>query len=438
MNETNHSTGDIKKKSSDRTRKYFIYLFIILIFVQIMDAYTTSYTAAFPSKIIEEFLSGYSINEANAIYAICVGIATAGMYFVFITQYLADKIGRKYMLAFTTFGMGFSALLLALSTSIIMFTIFLFCTYLFFSTDMWLIYINEESPAEKKGYYSNLLLAFGIAGPILMPIFRSIFITENSPVGSWRGMTLFPILVGIPLSIIILITFKETRIYEKYREEENLAGRSPVLLKDNIRALFQSEKKGEYKIVLVMSFFTGLNFIFLQMAESFIQSETALQESQVNLVILIVALSVIIGYLSTGALADRVGRVPLIYVFSILMPIASIFLYVGSTLTLAQGAFIIVVLGICLGYVAFNNVNILLRIVMFEITPTERRATAGGTRLLIFAFGMTTGFIIGSVFTLFLGLGVAFIVLSIPLLINVFLTKKYIKETKGTDLKEVK
>lgn len=101
-----------------------------------MDAYTTSYTAAFPSKIIEEFLSGYSVNEANAIYAICVGIATAGMYFVFITQYLADKIGRKYMLAFTTFGMGFSALLLALSTSIIMFTIFLFCTYLFFSTDM--------------------------------------------------------------------------------------------------------------------------------------------------------------------------------------------------------------------------------------------------------------------------------------------------------------
>jgi hypothetical protein len=29
-------------------------------------------------------------------------------------------------------------------------------------------------------------------------------------------------------------------------------------------------------------------------------------------------------------------------------------------------------------------------------------------------------------------------VLSIPLLGNVFLTKKYIKETKGTDLKEVK
>lgn len=100
MNETNHSNGDIRKNSKKRTRKYFIYLFIILIFVQIMDAYTTSYTAAFPSKIIEEFLTGYSTNQANAIYAICVGIATAGMYFVFVTQYLADKVGRKLYVGF--------------------------------------------------------------------------------------------------------------------------------------------------------------------------------------------------------------------------------------------------------------------------------------------------------------------------------------------------
>ncbi|TXT61255.1 MAG: membrane protein of unknown function [Promethearchaeota archaeon] len=251
-------------------------------------------------------------------------------------------------------------------------------------------------------------------------------------------MTLFPIIVGIPLSIIILLTFKETKIYEKYREEENIAGRSPVLLKDNVKALFQSDRATEYKIVLVMSFFAGLNFIFLQMAESFIQSGTALDEGLVNIVILIVALSVIAGYLSTGALADRVGRVPLIYVYSILMPIAAIILYIGSLLTIAQGAFILVVLGISLGYVAFNNTNILLRIVTFEVTPTERRATAGGSRLLIFAIGMTCGFGFGSIITLFFGLGVTFIVLSIPLIANVFLTKKYIKETKGTDLKEVK
>jgi MFS family permease len=99
-------------------------MLLILILVTILDAYTTGYIAAFPSKIVEEFLSNYSVNEANSIMALSIGIATIGMYFVFINQYLADKLGRKFMLFITTLGMGISALLFSLSQNIIQFTIF--------------------------------------------------------------------------------------------------------------------------------------------------------------------------------------------------------------------------------------------------------------------------------------------------------------------------
>ncbi|MHA1724956.1 MAG: hypothetical protein ACTSXH_08970 [Promethearchaeota archaeon] len=98
--------------------------------MQILDAYTTSYSAAFPSKIIEEFFSNYSPNEINSIMVLSIGIATIGMYFVFINQ-----LGRKVMLFIRTLGMGASALLLALSRNIVQYTFFLFLTYLFFSND---------------------------------------------------------------------------------------------------------------------------------------------------------------------------------------------------------------------------------------------------------------------------------------------------------------
>ncbi|MHA1804181.1 MAG: MFS transporter [Promethearchaeota archaeon] len=421
-----------------RSSKYFKLMLIILLFVQILDAYTTTYTASFPSKIIEEFLPNYSPNEANSIMALSIGIATIGMYFVFINQFLSDKVGRKTMLFITTLGMGASALLLALSSNIIQYTIFLFLTYLFFSSDMWIIYINEEAESEKRAYYTNLLLAGGVLGPILMPIFRSIFITETSPVGSWRGMTYFPTFLGIPLALIILFTIKETSKYEEIKRGNvpRSSMENSSLLKVNLKYLFTSSRKEEYLAILVMSFLTGLNFIFLQLAESFAASYTTLSESLINIVIYIVAISVIIAYLLTGILADKFGRKPLLYLFSLLMPIGAILLYLGGQMT--SNNFIIVVLGIVCGYVAYDALQVLLRIVVFEVVPTDKRGTGSGLRAFTQSLGITLGFMIGSVLTLFFGLGMAFILLSLPLLLNMIFIFKFLKETRGTNLSLIK
>ncbi|TFF93413.1 MAG: hypothetical protein EU544_05900, partial [Promethearchaeota archaeon] len=158
------------QESSNRTRKYWIYLVLILILVDLVDQYNTNYINTFPSLVIAEFLSEYSVEEGAAIYAFCVGIATFGMYFVFINQYLADKFGRKIMLAISSLGLGLSPLFLALSTDIVQFTIALFLVYIFFSSDMWLIYIGEEAPPEKRAYWTNIVLATGVLGPVLIPI----------------------------------------------------------------------------------------------------------------------------------------------------------------------------------------------------------------------------------------------------------------------------
>lgn len=413
-------------------------MMIILALVQIMDAYSTSYTAAFPSKIIKEFLItpfGLDATTSQAIMQIVIAIATLGIYFVFFNQYFSDKFGRKTMLFITTLGMGLSALLLALSINIYLYTVFLLLTYLFFNSDMWLIYAGEESPPEKKASYINILLACGILGPIMMPIFRSLFITETTPVWAWRGMTLLPIFLGIPLSFIILFTIKETKIYEEGKITKQFEV-SNIILKDNVKNLLQSNRKNEIWALLIMGFFAGMNFNFMQMAESFLDTNTILTENDASLIITIVALAVIIGYLSIGFLADRIGRIPLLYFCSIILPIGTILLYLGSVLTV--GVLAVCALGLSLGYVGFNGLLIVIRIVIQELVPTDKRGTGLGIRSLATSLGITIGFVLGSIFTLTISnLGISFIILSLPVLSHIYLIPKFIKETKGTDLSEV-
>lgn len=413
-----------------RSKNYLLYLLIILLVVDILDTYSTNYINTFPSKIIAEFLSGYSESEASAIYLFCTGIATFGSFFVFVAMALADKFGRKTLLVTTTFGMGFASLLLALSFNMVTFTIFLFMVYMFFSSDMWLIYVNEESPAEKRAVYTNIVLAGGVIGAILMSVFRPIFITDVT--ANWRGMTFFPIFVGIPLGIIIFFSLKET---SKYEEAVADGSKGSIMLTTNIKDIFTSPAKKEFIIVLIMSFINSLCYSFIVSGENFIHNNSILIEKDINNLIIVIALSVIIGYLSTGILADKIGRRPLLIFHSILMPISIILVLVGVGMT--QGAFTVIALGTGLYYVSFWGLMVCLRLIAVEIVATDKRGTGSGLRALVSSIGITSGLFIAGGLVLLIGEANTYVVLAFPVLINVFLCIKYIKETKGIDLSKI-
>lgn len=370
--------------------------------------------------------------------ALVTGIATVGMYIVLLNQYLLDKFGRKAMLVVTTLGMGISALLLALSVNIVMYTIFLFTTYIFFSSDIWMIYIAEESSSEKRGFFLNLFLAIGVVGPMVSSLFRSIFLTDSAPVGAWRGMAIFPIITGLTAGIMGLVGAKETQIFNRMKIEHTSRGvkMTPQMsFMKNVKAMMATPQRRAIIMILIISFLTGLNFILLQLGESFIRNNVALAESQVTLAIALIAVVLILVYLIIGKLADRVGRLPLIYIFTIMLPLATIFL--NLAVTAGPNAFLLATLGMVFGYVGYYVLWSILRIILMEIVATERRGTASGVRAIIQAFGTTVGLFIGSSITLEWGLGIAFVVLSIPVLATIFLTRKYLMETKGINLESL-
>jgi MFS family permease len=120
------------EKSTERSKKYFLYMILILMLVQILDSYATVFPGAIPSAIAESFLSGKSEDVQNAIMAFATGAVSIGMYFLFFSHYLSDKLGRKKMLSATVFGMALAALGMFFSFNYIMYMVFVFFLSFFF------------------------------------------------------------------------------------------------------------------------------------------------------------------------------------------------------------------------------------------------------------------------------------------------------------------
>ncbi len=152
-----NQNGDIT-----RTKGYFIYLMIILMLVNMLDSITTVTQSLILSSIAAEFLGNYSENEQNAIMALGGSITTLGFYFIFIAQYLSDKIGRKKILALTAFGMGFMSILVMLSTNYVQYVIFTMFLCFFFSSDIFVIYAQEESKKEKRAVNYSIIQFAGL------------------------------------------------------------------------------------------------------------------------------------------------------------------------------------------------------------------------------------------------------------------------------------
>ncbi len=415
------------KKGSRQFFSYFKYMIFILIFVEILDTYTTNNLNVVVSDISAEFFPDLSSNAAISLFQIFVAIGTLGMYFVFLNQYLADRVGRKYLLAFTVFGMGIASLLINFSTNIIMYTGFLFLLYFFFNSDIWVIYINEESPSDKRAFYTNLVLIGGVVGALLIPAFHDIII-------NWRGMTYFAILLGIPLSIIIFFTFKETSKYLEIKEDISLLTQKPKMFKENIKKIFKSSRRKEFIVILIISLIIGLNNLFILVGEDFLSDNFTKED--VDTVVWVMGISSIIGYFITGVTADRIGRRPLCYLYSILFPISIFIIVLG--VNFSEGALTMVMIGAGLANLSYWGLRILISIMALEIIPTQSRGTGVGLKTLTSSVGITVGLILSSIITFTQGLALSFFIFSLLFIGVFFLVLVFLKETKGVNLSDIK
>jgi MFS family permease len=399
--------------------------------VQILDTYSTLYPGSMPSLIVAEFFPGVPDNVTSSIVATAGSIISIGMYFLFFNQYLVDRVGRKRMLAITILGMSISSMGMFLSVNYFMYVAFQFFLYFFFMSDIWLIYANEESKQNKRALNTNVILMAGLLGAIIMVIFRFVFVSDLNP--NWRGMTLFPIFFGIPLSIVIYFTLKETKEFQSMKDATEKYSRSFF---GDIKSVFQIENKKPFIFLLVISFLFGFSNLFIGLFEKYIADVGSIPQSRVNIIFFLTIFTVMIAYISNGFLADRIGRKPLLYLWSFLLPFSVIMWVLGANNT--SNAFLFVTIGYAISHISYWGLWGIIRLIALELMPTDRRGTGVGIRSLIGAIGITTGLLFSSFIVLELGLGVTFIIFALGDLMIIPLGLLFVKETKGVNLAEIK
>jgi len=408
-----------------RTKGYFLFLFIFLCLMEIFDTYTTQYPNVIVSKVQEQFLSHLDPITADSQMALVVALASVGMLFVVINQVLADFFGRRIFLFITMFGMGIASLCIFFSQTLVQYGIFLFFLYVFFSSDIWTIYITEECRKERRGLNLNLILVFGVIGALLVPTFRGIFLPTDTSM-NWQGMTYFAF-AAIPLSFAV-IGIKETR---KFQELKSTRVQKPTP-KENFSKFikpFSQKYRKSFIPILVMSFLQGLNYTFIQLGEAFISDH--LSGEQINWVVTAMGLAAIVGYLLTGLLSDKFGRKPMLVIYSILLPSSIALSVFGAT---SDFAFIALLIGASLASLTYWSLGVVNRLVSIEILPTDIRGTGTAIRSVITAIGTILGGFLNSWLIAKVTLGPSFFIVSLVLLVNVPLILFLIKETKSIEL----
>ncbi|MFW9901344.1 MAG: MFS transporter [Candidatus Thorarchaeota archaeon] len=416
---------------NNKSKSYFKNLLLVLMFVQILDSYVTLFPSAIVSAIAGEFLPSMTVDQQNSTYAFAIGVVSSGMMLLFFSQYLSDKFGRKKMLAITVVGMALASLGMFLSVNFVMYMFFVFFLNFFFSSDIWLIYINEEVKPNKRAYYSNIVLMVGLVGAISMVICRLIFIKETNPI--WRGMTFFPMILGFPLCLIILLKLKEPSKYQMMKEGVLNETRS---FREDIASIFKTENRKSYIFLLIIVFVRGGSSIYLSLFEKYMRDVGTLNQDQVTSIFFLTVFTVLIAYSANGFLADRIGRKPLLYFWFSLAPLSVIIWVFG--VHNPQNAYLLVMIGYALSHIAFWGSLGIIRLITIESLPTDRRGTGVGFRSFIGALGGTIGLLLSSAVILVVGLGITFVIFVMGNLVSIPLVALFLRETKGVELSEIK
>ena len=346
---------------------YFKSFLIILSLAAILDSYSTTTPNAIQTSIATAFLQVPPFNAfpSDAVLAFGGLFVSFGLYFVFLIQVLLDKFGRKRMLMVTTLGMGICAFLLMISQNFFMYITILFFNSFFYNADVFIAYASEEAESNKRMKYVNVILIGGLLGSLLMIAARSRLITET--VDLWRGMFIIPIIIGILTTLLIQFKLEESSKYELVKGEREA---NPRVLREEIRALFKIKEAQSYKFLLIVALIFGMTHsLTLFLGQKYAVETLLISEEEFSLVALISIPGVLIVYVINGILADRIGRKPLLYLWSIVLPVAILLFAYATPIVGNRIVFLVYPLATLAYWGVYNSI----RQLTLETIPTRIR-----------------------------------------------------------------
>jgi len=425
-----------------RSKRYLYYLLGILSLFVAFRSYTLDGPKT--TALVWYFFPNSDF-ETGLTYLSYIGlIAGLGSFLSIFIQKFADKVGRKPILIFISIIFTVMPLIQILTSSILIFTITIFFMTIAANVNVWMIYINEESPKGKNAIWSTIILLIGIIGPIIFYINRSIFITNDKAftILHWKGVLYLSVIIGFITTLLIIFTVKESSAYVLKKNlgdvELNDKPQSKYSFRKSIRIIFGKGRKKSYIVLIGISILFSIAVGSGNLLEPYMMNYSLMTSEEFSIIGMVGLFGLIFFYILTGKIADRSGRRILLIVYSFIYPISVILQFTwGAHIPSEQARLIIMIILKILGMSTRAGLWTLLMIISIEVIPTGVRGVGNGLLVLIMSItGLVSGLITAPLFPI-LGIQLIALILTCFMFPIIPLVIFYIPESYGIDLKTV-
>lgn len=443
-------------KSKGRYVGYLGVLIGIILLVDLLDNFVTSVNSNVTSCYINEFFVNGRLFGRDYTYEEGLGLHNTfnligyviGLLVPFYKA-LGDKFGRKPLFIISTLGMASGLIAVFFSKTYFGFLIGSFIISFFISHDIQIIYILEEAPSAKRATIYSLLKGLGALGTFFIPLLR-LTVMHNDPT-LWRNIYLLPGICGIAISVIVFFFAKESKVYvdnrstyleipfeeriekERLEKEQKKANANKSGIFNAIKYIFQHK---ELRTLVIIKTVFDAAIIAMTMYES-IMASASMSTEDITKALFPYPLIYCISVISSGFLADKIGRKKIIVIFGSLCVLSFVlFVFAANNHSSFNPYLIGGFYGLYIGGYWIGRDY--MEIISTEMVPTDIRASIIGAEGLLVYVGMAVGFAFVNIAMQFIPIWLACAIFSIPCIgIAVVLLAIKVKETKGVDYETI-
>lgn len=431
-----------KQTEALRSKHYLYYLLGILSLFVAFRSYTLDGPRT--TALVWYFFPNLDFETGLTLLSYVGIIAGLGNLFTIFIQKFADKVGRKPILILISIVLTVMPLIQILTSSIVIYTITVFFMGIAATINVWMIYINEESPKGKNATWSTIILIIGLIGPIIFYLTRTFFITNDKAftILHWKGVLYLSVITGFVTTLLIIFTIKESSAYIIKKNLGNVESNDNPQInysyKKSIKIIFRKGRKRSYLVLIIITVLFTIAVGSGNLLEPYMMNYSLMTAEEFSIIGMVGIFGLIFFYFLTGKIADNSGRRILLIVYSFIYPISVILQFTwGAHIPIQQTRFIVMIILKILGMSTRAGLWTLLIIISIEIIPTEVRGVGNGLLVLSMSItGLISGLITAPLFPI-LGIQIIALVLTCFMFPIIPLVIKYIPESYGIDLKTV-
>lgn len=452
-----------KEKAKPKKGGYIYFLILIICIVYVTDEISSQISTLMKTEIATDLLAKYGESSIGILDILgIVAFPFQGLSLFY--KPLSDRYGRKRFLIINTLGMGIGLFFVFLSNNIALYVVGSTIIAFFVPHDMQVVYVTESSPAKHRAKIFSFVKCVSTLGLMLIPLLRRVLMSDAS---EWRVVYLVPAILGIVVSVIALLSLRETdafiesrlrylRMTDEEREAEKnskdsssaqgglLAAFRFVAKHKQLRWLYISVAFATVGVLITMQYQAIISYGYAQAYLEqglFATLEEALDSVSVGAVTSALFMFPVgsgLIQLSHGFISDKFGRKAALATMASATIISLIVFSTGAEK--AWDPYLVGFFsGVCIGsFWAGTDINCLMA---GESSPTNLRSSIVSLQMFALGIGYVVTYLVGiPLITHFgnLSIPVVSLCLALPSLAASFAIILFkVKETKGINLETV-